>query len=280
LPVVQNSSSVFGIYPVGTGAGTATVGVGLDVSPSNVAVASFSPQPGLGSIIQTLSQCFERYRMLRLKYSYIPGVGTNWQGGIQLGYSPDPYATGGVTPVLVTSLRDNFDCAVWQEACLECTTLDKGWKYVYVANANEEAQRLGYAGTLVFSTQPQISAPSGSTSDNNIGSLYVEGEIEFMGLGSSSLLMSNLIPALSKTLRENPPRSLDDLEKVSSLVREWSERMVDPHNGAYLKSIPEEGPAHRPTLSVDTFTPPLSAASSSSSNLPPTSSGLSLFRRA
>jgi hypothetical protein len=152
--------------------------LGLGVVPYGSTGAMSNPF-GIG--ISNIAKAYARYRVRKLRVTYVPIVGTAAVGSFVLGATSENYITN--FPINAQTAADcqvSMTTPVWQEASMDLSSLlmtDKNpeWFYTYVADSSDASQRQNFCCTL-------LSAGIGMQNVSTYGYLRFDGVIEFTSL--------------------------------------------------------------------------------------------------
>jgi hypothetical protein len=171
IAVVATGASNFSGTPL-----TSAQGVG------SFLISPFSPQL-VGTRLGIEALRFEKYRFKKLRFVFLPDVGTGTNGSVILAFDPD--ATDNfvnLAPTALTSLNslqtlmgfeDSVKASVWTPFALDIKTIKSDPQQFYYTNYN--------GGDLRLAAQGQLWVCSGGSLPNttSLGSIGIEYEIEF-----------------------------------------------------------------------------------------------------
>lgn len=160
------------------------VGVGsfqYDLGPGATGGGVYQQNPfGIG--ISNVSRAYARYRVKRLRVTYVPIVSTAAVGSVILGATTEAFLLNAPSPQVVADCQASLTTPVWKEASIDLSGLlmtDKNPEWLYVRSnqvATSADQRQNYCCTLVTAGIGLVGALA------DFGYLRFDGVIEFTSL--------------------------------------------------------------------------------------------------
>jgi hypothetical protein len=131
---------------------------------------------GIGDRLNTIGALFQRFRVNRVRCYFKSAEPTTSFGNLVMGVIDDVgEATTVTTADQVMNLRVKAEGKFYSNIGVSWSPMDKS-KWYYTAPDNSNDDRFQTPGTFVM-----ISDVPNSTSNGNIGSLYVDYDVEFAG---------------------------------------------------------------------------------------------------
>ncbi len=174
-PVAPRFRSVAGKYTVTNREFVATVG-GSSGSANLVNLQRIVIQPGLSSSFPWLSQIantHQKYRFTKLKFSYVPIVGTSVNGRVVMAYAVDPLDVTPITKAEIFQYPTSTEASVWNT--LTCDVPPTSTLFTRAGFVNNTDLKTYDGGVLFFATT-DVDLPS----TDSVGELFVEYEVELI----------------------------------------------------------------------------------------------------
>lgn len=170
-----------------------------------------------GPAVLQVARCYNRYRVKRLRCTFIPLLSPQYSGSIAMGWHRDPFDYGATTSNFLTtncyaaaSARSHgVSSPVWQEVSFDVPGTNE-WLYCNAQLGDTDSvQRLMAYGNLAIGFAGVL-GPSGTTLGpyTAIGILRVSGEIEFQDLQSPAEDDEFPPPAVRAPPSEPVPKSV------------------------------------------------------------------------
>lgn len=184
----------------------------LDLSPVESVILT-NINPVFGAPCLKIAKAFQKYRLLKLKVIYKSVLPTTAAGALIMGYSKDPFINGAVTISAASSLETNECFNVWQSCEFDVPNLDTTEKFMWQSGTTASEDRLQVPGALcVIST--------GTANSTVYGLLYLQGEIEFIGIGDEEVLQAPVLKAAPRDDSSSSP-PLAQFTSVPSTPGRW-----------------------------------------------------------
>jgi hypothetical protein len=216
-----------------TGAGGSSY---YDLSPRGASAINSAYQTPFGTPMNLLSNVYNRWRVKRLRVSYIATANTASNGTIFLGVMSENFNTGVFTAQQVADCELMMSTPVWQSAAMDLTPLarlDSEWLYtkeVFTGDAVSGA-RMNNCCTLVVSSLGVMTAGASAIT---YGYIRFDGELEFTGLNDDGIIN----PAVSLSEEKQPQENIPDEQQEASeqqkmIIHGSSEPKLDEMTGKW-----------------------------------------------
>lgn len=149
--------------------------VGSISGNSTYAVTSYPVQPGMSTVFPWLSKVantHQKYTIRRIKFTYIPSVGTDYNGRVVLALAMDPLDPEPINKAEIFQYGTSIEDAPWKQINLVADAKER--------NNSELFVRRGYVDNSDIKTYDHSKlfvAVSNCTDTNIIGDLFVDYEI-------------------------------------------------------------------------------------------------------
>ncbi len=136
----------------------------------------------LCTVWTTLGQTFAKWRIRKLKFTYIPIKGSTTEGVLGILYLPDPNSTAPTTIATCLTAQDSVMDSIWHKMSLDVKTLIREWLFTRdgVATTDDRLELFGNA--YVFSES--------TTASYVPGYLMMSFEIDWMDMANATVLPS------------------------------------------------------------------------------------------
>jgi hypothetical protein len=181
----------------------------FDLSPSNNTLGGFQSY-AFGVGVANIARAYARYRIKRLRLTYVPVVSTSTAGSVIIGATSENFLTTVPTPQNVADCQASLTTPVWQTASLDLTSvarINDEWLYVLANSATVAEQRQNYPCSLMASS---LGIPA-NVSGANVAYGYIrfDGIIEFTSL-------SDIVGGVTAAPPARPSSPADHLSAIQS----------------------------------------------------------------
>lgn len=146
------------------------------INSASITVRKFGFNPGVATTFPWLSSFagnFEKYRIRKLKYHYVPVVGTTVSGRVAMAFAMDALQPTPTSNQQFFSIQHNNECAVWDEMELQVGTDNKEY---YVRGSSN----VGIADLKTTDMGVLFIATNYSAATATWGEVYVTYEVELI----------------------------------------------------------------------------------------------------